>query len=222
MGEANTIVGQLSVTHLLYTVQDLFCAARQPRFQNSFHTPLFVFWWTRSRLRKRLYGWSQHHSGSVISHPSLVHSSRSVLCSKTVQIPKYFSHTSLCFWWTKSDSIPDQDWGRDCMHEADSFVAQLLVTHLLYTVQDLFSTTRQSSFQNSFHTLLFFFFCGPSHSIPDHDCGRDFMDEANTITGHCSGRIWHCKKIFNEMSCKGRRQKGICLLREGTASYILL
>ena len=80
MGEANTIVGQLSVTHLLYTVQDLFCAARQPRFQNSFHTPLFVF----------------------------------------------------C--WTKSDSIPDQDWGRDCMHEADSFVAQLLVIHLLYTV----------------------------------------------------------------------------------------
>ena len=97
MGEANTIVGQLSVTHLLYTVQDLFCAARQPRFQNSFHTPLFVF------------------------------------------------------WWTKSNSIPDQDWGRDCMHEADSFVAQLLVTHLLYTVQDLFSTVRQSSFQNSFH-----------------------------------------------------------------------
>ena len=37
------------------------------------------------------------------------------------------------------------------MHEADSFVAQLLVTHLLYTVQDLFSTVRQSSFQNSFH-----------------------------------------------------------------------
>ena len=43
MGEANTIVGQLSVTHLLYTVQDLFCAARQSRFQNTFHTPLFVF-----------------------------------------------------------------------------------------------------------------------------------------------------------------------------------
>ena len=37
------------------------------------------------------------------------------------------------------------------MHEADSFVAQLLVIHLLYTVQDLFSTVRQSSFQNSFH-----------------------------------------------------------------------
>ena len=43
------------------------------------------------------------------------------------------------------------------MHEANSFVAQLLVTHLLYTVQDLFSTARQSGFQNSFHTLLFFF-----------------------------------------------------------------
>ena len=37
------------------------------------------------------------------------------------------------------------------MDEADPTAGQLLVTHLLYTVQDLFSTARQSSFQNSFH-----------------------------------------------------------------------
>ena len=43
------------------------------------------------------------------------------------------------------------------MDEADPIAGQLLVTHLLYTVQDLFSTARQSSFQNSFHTLLLVF-----------------------------------------------------------------
>ena len=53
-------------------------------------------------------------------------------------------------------SITDQDWGRDFMDEADPIAGQLLVTHLLYTVQDLFSTARQSSFQNSFHTLHLF------------------------------------------------------------------
>ena len=42
------------------------------------------------------------------------------------------------------------------MGEADSKAGQLLVTHLLYTVQDPFSTARQSSFQNSFQTLLSF------------------------------------------------------------------
>ena len=43
MGEADSITGQLSVTHLFYTVKDLFSTARQSRFQNSFHTLLFVF-----------------------------------------------------------------------------------------------------------------------------------------------------------------------------------
>ena len=49
------------------------------------------------------------------------------------------------------------------MDEADPIARQLLVTHLLYTVQDLFSTARQSSFQNSFHTLRLVF-GGPSLS----------------------------------------------------------
>ena len=52
------------------------------------------------------------------------------------------------------------------MGEAESIAGQLLVTHLLYTVQDLFSTERQSSFQNSFHALLFVF-GGPSLGTPD-------------------------------------------------------
>ena len=98
MGEAHS----MQVTHLLYTVQDPFSTARQSSFQNSFHTLLFVFWWTkswhpRSRLRKRLNGWSWLQSRSAVSHPSLIHSSRAIQCSKTVQFQKQFSLSSLCF-----------------------------------------------------------------------------------------------------------------------------
>ena len=53
------------------------------------------------------------------------------------------------------------------MGEADSITGQLLVTHLFYTVQDPFSAVGQSTFQNNFHTSLFF--GGPSLSIPDQD-----------------------------------------------------
>ena len=52
------------------------------------------------------------------------------------------------------------------MGEADSKAGQLLVIHLLYTVQDPFSAARQSSFKNNFPSLLFVF-CGPSLSITD-------------------------------------------------------
>ena len=112
--EANSIRGQLLVTLLLYTVPDPFGKARQSSFQNSFHTLLFVF------------------------------------------------------WWTKSDSIPDQEWGRHFLGEADSIQGQLLVTLLLYTAQDPFSKATQSSFQNSFHTLLFFF-GGPSLKVKNEE-----------------------------------------------------
>ena len=44
------------------------------------------------------------------------------------------------------------------MGEADVIAGRLLVTRLLYTTQDLFSTARQSCFRNSFHTLLLLFF----------------------------------------------------------------
>ena len=45
------------------------------------------------------------------------------------------------------------------MGEATYTVGQLLVAGLLSKVQNLSSATRQSKFQNSFHTFLFFFFC---------------------------------------------------------------
>ena len=40
MGEADSITGQLLVTHLFYTVQDPFSAIGQSTFQNNFHTLL--------------------------------------------------------------------------------------------------------------------------------------------------------------------------------------
>lgn len=42
-------------------------------------------------------------------------------------------------------------------------IGLLLNTHLLYTVQDPFSTVRQSCFQNNFHTLLFIFWWTKSY-----------------------------------------------------------
>ena len=100
-GEADSITGQLLVTYLLHTVQDPFWTATQFSFENSFHTPLCFLvdqvLAHRSRLRKRLYGWGWLQSRSAVSHPSLIHSSRSIQRSKTVQFPKQFSLSSLCF-----------------------------------------------------------------------------------------------------------------------------
>ena len=93
---------QRITAYFLYTIKDPFIATRQSSFRKSFHTLLFVFWWTtsqhpRSRLRKRFCRWSRLHFGSATSHPSLVHSLRPVQHSKTVQFPKQFSLSSLCF-----------------------------------------------------------------------------------------------------------------------------
>ena len=51
------------------------------------------------------------------------------------------------------------------MGEADSIVSQLLVTHLLYTVQDLLAQQDSPVLQNSFSP----FFSGPGLGIPDQD-----------------------------------------------------
>ena len=99
---------------------------------------------------------TEEETSWAIGLPSLIHKSGSIQHSKTVQFPKLFSHYSP-FFGGPSLSIPDQDWGRDFMGEATYNVGQRLVTRLWYTVQDPFSTARQSSFQNSFHTLLLVF-----------------------------------------------------------------
>ena len=101
------------------------------------------------------------------------------------------------------------------MGEATYNVGQRLVTRLWYTVQDPFSTARQSSFQNSFHTLSPCFFSGPSLSITDQDCKETSWVK---LTPHCgsavrhpslihkSGSIQHSKtvqfpKLFSHSSC---------------------
>ena len=72
-------------------------------------------------------------------------------------VPKQFSHSSLCFFGGPCLSITDQDCGRDFMGEANSNLSQPFVTHLLYTIQNPYSSARRSSFRNSFHTFLFVF-----------------------------------------------------------------
>ena len=106
VGKAASIVDQLLVTHLLYTVQDLLAQQDSPVSEIVF--TLFSFFFL------------------------------------------FF------FWWTRSLHLRDQEWVRDFVSEANSIVGQLLVTHLLYTVQDLFSAAWQFCFRNSFHTLLLF------------------------------------------------------------------
>ena len=85
-----------------YTQFKIRSAQQDSPVSKTVFTLLFVFWWTkswhpRSRLRKRLYGWSWLQSRSAVSHPSLIHSSRAIQCSKTVQFQKQFSLSSLCF-----------------------------------------------------------------------------------------------------------------------------
>ena len=75
---------------------------------------------------------------------TLVHISRSVQRSKTVQFPKQFSHSSLCFlvdqfFAGETDSIEEQLLVTHLRH-----LSQTFATHLLYTIS--YSSARQSSF----------------------------------------------------------------------------
>ena len=100
--DANTIVDQQLVTHLLCTVQDPFSTVRQSSFQNSFHTLPFVFL-VDQVLRKRLYGWRQLHCRSALSHT--ISCAQFKICLVQLDSPVYQNsfHTLLfVFWWTKS------------------------------------------------------------------------------------------------------------------------
>ena len=83
------------------------------------------------------------------------------------------------------------------MDEADPIAGQLLVTHLLYTVQDLFSTARQSSFQNSFHTLRLVF-GGPSLS----NSQIKTEDETSQVK---PPTLWVSCQIHKRGRCGGRQ-----------------
>ena len=94
-------------------------------------------------------------------------------------VPKQFSHSSLCFFGGPCLSITDQDCGRDFMGEADSNLSQPFGTHLLYTIQNPYSSAWQSSSETVF-TLFSLFFGGLCLSITDQDWGRDFMGETDS------------------------------------------
>ena len=160
MGKTSQLHYRSAVSHpsLLHS-QDPFSAVKQSSFQNRYHALLFVFWWTKSwhhwsTLRKRLNGWSWLIKGQLFVTCLLFTVWELLSTARQSSFQNNFHTLLFLFWWTKSDSIPDQDWGRDFMGEADSIAGQLLVTHLWYKVQDLFSTAIQYSFQNSFCTLL--------------------------------------------------------------------
>ena len=152
------------------TVQDSFSTARQSSFQNQIKAEEETLWVRLTPLQVSY--WSPISNTQFKIHFAQRHSS----VSKTV-----FTLLSLLFGGP-SLSITDQGWGRDFMGEADSKAGQLLVIHLLYTVQDPFSTARQPVSKTVF-TLFSLFFGGPSLGTPDQGWGRDFMGEADSRAG---------------------------------------
>ena len=135
----------------------------QSSFWNSFHTLLVVFSVDQvlaSQIKtEEETSWVKPtaHCDSAIGHPSLIHKSGSIQYSKTVQFLKLFSHSSPCFLLDQvlASLIKTERRlnGWSWLH----IVGQLFITRIWYTSKDPFSTARQSSFQNYFHTLLLVF-----------------------------------------------------------------
>ena len=93
---------QLLILYLLYKVHFLFHTLRQPSGQNTQHTCCiffsFSFFGTKSlhhrlRLRMRCVEWNWHLCGSTLSQSSLVQIPLSIQHIKTVQWPKYSTHS---------------------------------------------------------------------------------------------------------------------------------
>ena len=96
---------------------------------------------------------------SRVSYQSPISFAQFKICSSQQDSPvskTVFTLFSL-FFGGPSLRILDHNCGRDFKGEADAITGQLSVTHLFCIVQDLFITARQSSFQNSFHALLYSF-----------------------------------------------------------------
>ena len=160
MGEADSIAVQLSVTYLLYTVQDPFSATRQSSFQNNSLSSLcfLVDQVLASQIK------TEEETLRVKLTPLWFSCQSPISCTQikihSAQQDSPVSQTVftlfLFFWWTRSQRLRSRI-RKYFTGEADSIAGQLSVTHLLYTIQDLFSAIRQSSFQNNFHSLLFVF-----------------------------------------------------------------
>ena len=165
MGDANSIAGQLLVTpSLVHSSRSVQCN-QTVQFTKTAFTHFSLFFGgpslsTRDQDRGRDFmGDANSIVGQQLhcSYPSLVHSSRFVRHSMSVQFPKQLSHTSLYF-------LVDQVLASQIKTEEETLWVMptpLWVSsqshHLLYMVQDPISPTRQSSFQNSSQKLLFVF-----------------------------------------------------------------
>ena len=129
------------------------------------------------------------HCGSAIGHPSLIHKSGSIQHSKTVQFPKLFSHSSPCFLLDQGLASLIRTERRLNGWSWLHIVGQLFITRLWYTSQDPFSTARQSSFQNYFHTLLLVF-CWTKALHHWSGLRGDLMGEADsTLWVSCSSPV---------------------------------
>ena len=142
-------ISQQDFTHLWNIFQDLFWVARWSTLLNSF-TLSWFFGGSRKWL-KPTTSWV-----SCKKPPSCAHFN---ICLEQHGSPVYeivFTLFFLSFFGGPGLSIPDQSWVRDSVGEADSIVVQLLVTHLLYTVQDLLAQ-QDSPVSETVFTLFSFF-----------------------------------------------------------------
>ena len=187
MGEANSNLSQPFGIHLLYTIQDSFSSAWQSSSETVFTLFSLFFWWTmswhhRSRLWKRLYGWNQLQFESTIWHPSLVHNSRFLQLSMTVQFRNSF-HTLLFVF------LVDHVLASQIKTVAETLWVKptpIWVNHLspISCTQFKIRTAQHDGpVSKTVFTLFSLFFGGPSLSTLDQDWGRDFVGKADSIAG---------------------------------------
>ena len=100
----NPIKNLLKLENRLMMEKNKFFTPKIRKGKKGYPFPLRYSWESERETMEFLESFEQYATkAKAISHPSLVHSSRSVQQSKTVQFPKQFSHSSLCF-------LVDQVW----------------------------------------------------------------------------------------------------------------
>ena len=142
-------ISQQDFTHLWNIFQDLFWVARWSTLLNSF-TLSWFFGGSRKWLKPTT-------SWVSCKKPPLLCTFQHMFGAAWQSCLWNSFHTLLPFFFGGPGlSIPDQSWVRDSVGEADSIVVQLLVTHLLYTVQDLLAQ-QDSPVSETVFTLFSFF-----------------------------------------------------------------
>ena len=106
----------------------------------------------------RLCRWSRIHCGSAFSHPSLVHSSRSFCVARQSSFKTVYSHSSLWFFFFVKPklSIDLRKKLRKGLNGWNPLQYGSTISHpCLAQSSRIYSVAQQSSFRNSFHTLLY-------------------------------------------------------------------